>query len=182
LPSPTLWGAGPDRATGIRNFDQPARPGHRHHDRKLGHRPAAVPAGYAAIDDAFGWREVMYAVGADLLLLVPLILWLMRDRPADIGLAAYGETATADPVQPATTTPTGPVAAAFGALRIVAHQVGAAVAAYGTGLTRTVEGTYAPTFLTSGMLSVVAGLLSLFIGRSALSRDRPTALPSAAKT
>lgn len=40
----------------------------------------------------------------DLLLLVSLILWLMRDRPADVGLAAYGETATADPVQPATTT------------------------------------------------------------------------------
>jgi hypothetical protein len=46
----------------------------------------------------------------------------------------------------------------------VAHQVGAAVAAYGAGLTRTVEGTYAPTFLTPGMLCVVAG-----IGRSALS-------------
>lgn len=29
----------------------------------------------------------------------------MRDRPADVGLAACGETATADPVQPATTTP-----------------------------------------------------------------------------
>lgn len=39
----------------------------------------------------------MYAVGA-VLLLVPLILWLMRDRPANVGLAAYGETATADPV------------------------------------------------------------------------------------
>lgn len=70
-----------------------------------------------------------------------LILWLMRDRPADVGLAAYGETATADPVQPTTTAPDRPVATAFGALRIVAHQVGAAVAAYGTGLTRTVEDT-----------------------------------------
>lgn len=68
--------------------------------------------------------------------MVSLILWLMRDRPADVGLAAYGKTATADPVQAATTTPTGPVATSFGALRIVAHQVGAAVAAYGTGLTR----------------------------------------------
>lgn len=77
--------------------------------------------------------------------------------------------------------PTGPVAAAFGALRIVAHQVGAAVAAYGTGLTRTVEDTYAPTFLTSGMLRFVAGLLSLFIGCSALSGAPSTALPSAAK-
>jgi sugar phosphate permease len=56
--------------------------------------------GYAAIDDAFGWRAVMYAVGAVLLLQVPLILWLMRDHPADIGLQAYGETAVPDAVQP----------------------------------------------------------------------------------
>lgn len=46
---------------------------------------------------------------------------------------------------------------------------------------RTVEDTYAPTFLTSGMLRFVAGLLSLFLGCSALSGDQSTPLPSAAK-
>lgn len=104
----------------------------------------------------------------------------MRDRPADVGLAAYGETATADPVQPATTTPD----------RSGRHRVrragdrrasGRRRRRRGTGLTRTVEDTYAPTFLTSGMLRFVAGLRSLFIGCSALSGDQSTALPSAAK-
>jgi MFS family permease len=36
----------------------------------------------------------------------------------------------------------------------VAHQFGAAVAAFGAGLTRTVEGTYVPAFLTSDVLCV----------------------------
>src|SRR5260221_7963186 len=48
----------------------------------------------------------------------------------------------------------------------VLHQVGAAAAAYGAGLTRTVEGTYVPAFMASGALCVVAGLLCLLIGRS----------------
>jgi sugar phosphate permease len=271
--------------------------------------------GYAAIDKAYGWRAVMYAVGAVLFLLVPLILWLMRDHPADIGLRAYGEPQiseaehTAQPTQK--TAPSGAIAAAFGALRtavvskdfwllssgffvcglstngligshliaacsdhgiaavkaagllalmgafdlvgtigsgwlsdrwsnqkllfiyyslrglsliflpmaldnsfytisifavfygldwfatlpptirlttttfgrtlaplvfgwmFVAHQIGAALAAYGAGLTRTVEGTYAPAFVTSGVLCFVAGSLSLFIGRTVLSGNKP---------
>jgi sugar phosphate permease len=277
--------------------------------------------GYAAIDDAFGWRAVMYAVGVVLLLLVPLILWLMRNHPADIGLQAYGEPLTPDAAQSIQAAqkvaPSGAIAAAFGALRMaavskdfwllssgffvcglstngligshliaacsdhgiaevkaagllalmgafdlvgtvgsgwlsdrwsnqkllfiyyslrglslvflpmaldnsfytlsifaafygldwfatlpptirlttttfgrtlgplvfgwmfVAHQVGAALAAYGAGLTRTVEGTYAPAFVTSGILCVVAGILSLFIGRTVFSGSKPAEIPSA---
>src|ERR1700744_4758759 len=48
--------------------------------------------GYAAIESVFGWRAVLYAVGIAMFLLVPLILWLMRDNPADVGLIAFGET------------------------------------------------------------------------------------------
>lgn len=104
----------------------------------------------------------------DLLLLVSLILWLMRDRPADVGLAAYGKTATADPVQPATTTPE----------RSGRHRVRRAADRRASGRRRRrrvrhrshAEDTYAPTFLTYGMLRFVAGLLSLFIGCSALRR------------
>jgi sugar phosphate permease len=62
----------------------------------------------------------------------------------------------------------------------VAHQVGAAVAAYGAGLTRTVEGTYSPAFVASGLMCVVAGLLCLFIGRP-LSNKKP-ASPAIAAT
>ena len=48
----------------------------------------------------------------------------------------------------------------------VAHQAGAAIAVFGAGLTRTIEGTYVPAFLISGVLCVVAGLLCLLIGRA----------------
>lgn len=262
--------------------------------------------GYAAIDAAFGWRAVLYAVWAVMFLLVPVIVWLMRDQPADLGLRAYGEPAhsPAAPTQRVSAPPpSGAIQAAFEALgtaiqsrdfwllssgffvcglstngligshliaacpdhgiaevraagllalmgafdlvgtvasgwlsdrwsnqrllciyyalrgvsliflpmaldnnfatlsifaafygldwfatlpptirlttsafgrtlgplvfgwMFVAHQVGAAIAAYGAGLTRTIEGTYAPAFLTSGALCLGAGLLCLFIGR-----------------
>jgi MFS family permease len=45
----------------------------------------------------------------------------------------------------------------------IAHQTGASVAAYGAGLTRTLDGTYAPAFGLSGLLCVVAGFASLAI-------------------
>ena len=48
----------------------------------------------------------------------------------------------------------------------VAHQIGAALAAYGAGWTRTLNGTYAPAFVVSGMLCVLAGIASLFINRA----------------
>jgi sugar phosphate permease len=278
--------------------------------------------GYAMIDETYGWRAVMYAVGVALFLLVPLIVWLMRNDPADLGLRAYGEPLTSDAAQPIQAAqkvaPAGAIAAAFGALRMavvskdfwllssgffvcglstngligshliaacsdhgiaevkaagllalmgafdlvgtigsgwlsdrwsnqkllfiyyslrglsliflpmaldnsfytisifavfygldwfatlpptirltttsfgrtlgplvfgwmfVAHQVGAALAAYGAGLTRTVEGTYAPAFVTSGVLCFVAGLLSLFIGRTVFSDDKPADVTSIA--
>jgi sugar phosphate permease len=274
--------------------------------------------GYAAIDAAFGWRAVLYAVCAVMFLLVPLIIWLMRDNPADVGLTAYGEPAD-QKAQPApAAAPAGAIAAAFGALRMavvskdfwllssgffvcglstngligshliaacsdhgiaqvkaagllalmgafdlvgtvasgwlsdrwsnqkllciyyalrglsliflpaaldnsfvtlsifaafygldwfatlpptirlttstfgrtlaplvfgwmfVAHQVGAAIAAYGAGLTRTVEGTYAPAFISSGVLCLVAGLLCLLIGRPLAADKAPTATEPAA--
>jgi len=61
-----------------------------------------------------------------------------------------------------------------------AHQVGAAIAAYGAGLTRTVEGTYAPAFISSGVLCLVAGLLCLLIGRPLAADKAPTATEPAA--
>jgi predicted MFS family arabinose efflux permease len=53
----------------------------------------------------------------------------------------------------------------------VAHQIGAAAAAFGAGLTRTLDGTYAPAFALSGMLCVVAGFASLAIDGSRKKGD-----------
>jgi sugar phosphate permease len=46
------------------------------------------------------------------------------------------------------------------------HQIGAATAAYGAGLTRTEFATYLPAFFAAGALCIVAALLALCIGRA----------------
>jgi hypothetical protein len=43
------------------------------------------------------------------------------------------------------------------------HQIGAAAAAYGAGLTRTLLGTYLPAFFTSGVLCFMAALLIIAV-------------------
>lgn len=58
----------------------------------------------------------------------------------------------------------------------VAHQIGAAIAAYGAGITRTLEGTYAPAFALSGLLCIVAGFACLLIG-DRKSESEPKLVP-----
>jgi predicted MFS family arabinose efflux permease len=58
----------------------------------------------------------------------------------------------------------------------VAHQIGAAIAAYGAGLTRTLDGTYAPAFALSGALCIVAGFACLFISDRKSDREAKAAL------
>jgi predicted MFS family arabinose efflux permease len=48
---------------------------------------------------AHGWRPAALAVAAAALGVAPLVLWLLRDRPRDIGVAPYGGT-EADDVEP----------------------------------------------------------------------------------
>ncbi len=48
------------------------------------------------------------------------------------------------------------------------HQIGAAAAAYGAGVTRTVTGSYLPAFFTSGLLCLIAALLILGVRPRAL--------------
>lgn len=61
----------------------------------------------------------------------------------------------------------------------VAHQIGAAIATYGAGVTRTLEGTYAPAFALSGFLCIIAGFACLLI--SDRKSDRETKLAPAAQ-
>lgn len=51
----------------------------------------------AHLAETSGWRSVSIAVTAALLLLIPLVLLLVRDRPSDVGLLPYG----ASPGEPA---------------------------------------------------------------------------------
>ncbi|MEU1125726.1 MFS transporter [Streptomyces sp. NPDC005899] len=51
----------------------------------------------AWIVDAHGWRPASVTVALAALVAVPLVLLLMRDHPADVGLAPYGGTYAAKP-------------------------------------------------------------------------------------
>lgn len=69
----------------------------------------------AHIAETRGWRSVSLAVTAALLLLIPLVLLLMRDRPSDRGLLPYG---AAPDAPPAPDTRGNPVANAIRVLRV----------------------------------------------------------------
>jgi predicted MFS family arabinose efflux permease len=68
--------------------------------------------GLAAIAQHHGWRPVVLTVAASALALIPLVWWLLPERPSDIGLTRYG--ATGAEVQAASTG--NPLGAALGAL------------------------------------------------------------------
>jgi predicted MFS family arabinose efflux permease len=56
----------------------------------------------AAIDTHSGWRAASLCTAAAALAVVPLVAWLLRDRPRDVGAVPYGGTA-ADDVDPVRT-------------------------------------------------------------------------------
>ena len=53
----------------------------------------------ALLSEAYGWRPAALGTSAAALAVVPLVAWLLRDRPRDIGAVPYGGTA-ADDVDP----------------------------------------------------------------------------------
>jgi MFS family permease len=62
----------------------------------------------AHLTEGPGWQYAAGLVGAFALVLVPLTWWLLRDRPADVGLAPYG-------ADPGTYVPEGPASGTEGA-------------------------------------------------------------------
>ena len=58
------------------------------------------------------------------------------------------------------------------------HQIGAAFAAYGAGLTRTDYGSYVPAFLIAGALCLIAAVLALCIGRAPRATQNVTGTPA----
>ncbi|MBN8996776.1 MAG: MFS transporter [Rhizobiales bacterium] len=56
----------------------------------------------ASLTEAFGWRAALLFITATLVIVIAAVLLLMRDRPSDLGLPAYGEsTVTPPPPAPA---------------------------------------------------------------------------------
>jgi len=67
----------------------------------------------ATIAESFGWRHATWTVGAAALVVILPVALLIRDRPEDIGLRAYGSMAETAVVASTTGNPLG---VAFGAL------------------------------------------------------------------
>jgi MFS family permease len=56
----------------------------------------------AQLAEAYGWRTAAGLTTLVALAMVPLVLWLLADRPEDVGVLAYGATAPAPAVPVAT--------------------------------------------------------------------------------
>ncbi|WP_370156234.1 MFS transporter [Ferrovibrio sp.] len=69
--------------------------------------------GLAALTEAYGWQPVVWVIAACMAALIPLVLWLLPERPADIGMVPYGADPAAVQTQAA---PQNPLVLAFGAL------------------------------------------------------------------
>ncbi len=69
----------------------------------------------ASLVQAYDWRVAALTVAGSALLVVPLVLWLLRDDPADLGITAYGADPDTPPAAPAAST--GAARRALGALR-----------------------------------------------------------------
>jgi len=69
----------------------------------------------AAIVSAAGWRVMSLVVAASVIVIVPVLALLMRERPEDLGLAPYGDQRGPRPVAQRSLTG-NPVTAAFRAL------------------------------------------------------------------
>lgn len=68
----------------------------------------------ATVVDTRGWQTAVLIVAAAIVLIVPLVYWLLPERPAAVGLPLYGEALDA-PLQQSE-PPRNPIALAFNAL------------------------------------------------------------------
>ncbi|MBO1076451.1 MFS transporter [Roseomonas marmotae] len=66
----------------------------------------------ASLAEAGGWRPVVLTVSAAIAAVIPLVWWLVPERPGSIGLVPYGAAPGTPPPPP----PQGMLAAAFGSL------------------------------------------------------------------
>ena len=66
----------------------------------------------AALIQRHGWRPGVLVVAGAAAFVIPLVIWLLRERPSDLGLAPYGALADVTPPPP----PANPVRVALAAL------------------------------------------------------------------
>jgi len=69
----------------------------------------------AHLVDSDGWRAASFTTSIAALLMVPLVAWLLRNKPGDKGLLPYGAT---EQPEEAASPPVNPFASALGGLRL----------------------------------------------------------------
>lgn len=72
----------------------------------------------ASVATSFGWRWVTYIVAAAAAIVIPLVYWLLPERPASIGVNAYGAKSGEATVAPASRNP---IVTAFSVFRRAAR-------------------------------------------------------------
>lgn len=68
----------------------------------------------ASITASYGWRATVLTVAAVVFMVLPIVTFFMRDRPADVGLAPYGESGGPKITPPVTGNPIGVAFKALG--------------------------------------------------------------------
>jgi MFS family permease len=141
------------------------------------------------------WRPVILFVTCTTAILIPLVLWLVSERPEDKGVLRFGESQRAEMANSGPSerwmalsvlkraiakpvfwllsgsffvcglTTNGLIGNAEGPIVYgwvqVAHQIGAATAAFGAGYAREWTGTYDPAFVITGILALVTTVAML---------------------
>jgi sugar phosphate permease len=69
---------------------------------------------YASITANYGWRATVLTIAGVVFVVLPIVAFFMRNRPADVGLAPYGESGGPTITPPVTANP---IALAIGTLR-----------------------------------------------------------------
>lgn len=73
--------------------------------------------GLAAVAERYGWRPVVLIIAATTMLILPLVAWLLPERPADVDLRPFGEAEDAH-IHAAPPTTRNPIVVAFSMLRV----------------------------------------------------------------
>ena len=143
-----------------------------------------------------GWRLAVVSVFIACFIVAAMVMLLLRDSPRELGLDAYGDAPGSGIASYglslfalfygldwiATVPPTVKLVGqtfereragiVFGWV-VAAHQLGAATAAYGAGLTRTLLLTYTPALFAAGAACLLAAVAVLAIPRPRQVSPRP---------
>lgn len=119
----------------------------------------------ATLQTEHGWRSATLVIGCAALLIVPVVLIFLRDRPADLGVTAYGATPADPPLEPVAATP----GLALNTLRDAAHTrtfllLAATFAICGASTNGLVGTHFIPAAMDHGMAETAAASLLALVG------------------